>query len=143
VQARACDEPTEGVQVELKARGDHDVRPYKAQVEGSDEPVTIAYYGAPRVPGFNLSTAHSDREFALVITDTETGAPVACGEILQPDDDDFTESGLSVVRLEPAGNAGVPGFAVIQRIERERELDITPTRARIILFAPPPDASES
>jgi hypothetical protein len=141
VRAGGCDDSNDKLRIELKARGDHDVRPYTAQPEGSGRPITIAYYGAPRVPGFNLAAAHTDHEFALVLDDSASGTPVACGEILVPDDDDFVESGLAIVQLAPSGDAGVPGFAVFQRIARERELDITPTRARIIMFAPPSDTS--
>jgi hypothetical protein len=142
VQARSCAEPTEGVRVDLKSRGDHDVRPFESEAPDG-EPVTVAYYGAPRVPGFHVASAHSDREIALFVTDTESGAPVACGDVLEPDGDDFTEAGLAVVRLEPTGNAGLPGFAVIERIGRERELDITPTRARIVLLAPSATSTSS
>jgi hypothetical protein len=137
VQARRCDEPAEGIRINLKSRGEHDVRPYLAQPRGGGAPVTVAYYGAPRAPGFGLAAAYTDLDFALVITDTETGAPLACGDILEPDDDQFTEAGVALVQLQPSGDSAVQGYAVIERIELQRESDVTPTRVRVVLFAPP------
>ena len=72
-----------------------------------------------------------------MISDTETGSPLACGNILQPANDDFTEAGLALVQLEPIGGSGVAGYAVVERTAMQRELDVTPTRVRIALFAPP------
>ena len=92
---------------------------------------------SPYAPGFGLAAAHTDQPFSLVITDTESGGPVACGNILRPDDDDFADAGLALVQLLPVGDAGVQGFALIERIALQRELDITPTRVRVLLFAPP------
>ncbi len=62
---------------------------------------------------------------------------MACGDILEPDDDDFADAGLALVQLLPVGDTGVQGFALIERIPLQRELDVTPTRVRILLFAPP------
>jgi hypothetical protein len=137
VQLRRCDEPTEGVQLKLKSRGAHDVRPYLAKPDGSDQATVIAYYGAAGAPGFGLAAVHTDRDFALVITDTDTGAPVACGDILEPEDDRFQKAGVALVRLSPSGTSTVQGFALVERIGLQRELDVTPTRVRVLLFAPP------
>ena len=41
------------------------------------------------------------------------------------------------MQLLPVGDAGVQGYALIERIALQRELDVTPTRVRIVLFAPP------
>ena len=136
VQARSCAEPTGRAHSNLKSRGDHDVRPYLARAEGSGDPVTVAYYGAPRAPGFGLAAAYTDRDFAVVITDTEGGTPVACGDILIPDDDQFTDAGVALVQLLPSGSSGVQGYALIERIDFQRESDVTPTRIRVLLFAP-------
>ena len=46
---------------------------------------------------------------------------MACGDILEPDDDDFSEAGLALVQLLPVGDSGVQGFAVIERIALQRE----------------------
>ena len=62
----------------------------------------------------------------MVIADPESGEPVACGDILEPDDDEFTEAGLALVQLLPTGDAGVQGYAVIDRAAMQRELDVTP-----------------
>ena len=69
--------------------------------------------------------------FSLVITDTESGDPVACGDILEPDADRFGEAGVAVVQLLPVGDSTVQGVAVIERTQLQRELDVTPTRVRI------------
>jgi hypothetical protein len=137
VQLRQCAEPTEGVQIKLKSRGEHDIRPYPAKADDSAEPAVVAYYGAPLAPGFGLAAAHTDRDFALVISDTETGQPVACGDILEPDDDRFSDSGVALVQLAPSGTSTVQGFAIVERIGLQRELDVTPTRVRVLLSAPP------
>jgi hypothetical protein len=113
------------------------VVPFPAQVEGSDEPVTVAYYGAPLAPGFGIAAVRTDQPFSLVITDTEAGNPVACGDILKPDNDDFAKAGLALIQLLPVGSTGVQGFALIERIPLQRESDVTPTRVRVLLFAPP------
>jgi hypothetical protein len=42
-----------------------------------------------------------------------------------------------LVQLLPIGDSGVQGYALIERIPLQRELDVTPTRVRILLFAPP------
>ena len=137
IQGGTCESPGDRLRVQLKSRGDHDVEPFLAEPDGSGEPVTVAYYGAPGAPGFGLAAAYTDQVFSLVVTDTESGDPVACGDILEPDDDDFADAGLALVQLLPVGDPGVQGFALIERIALQRELDVTPTRVRILLFAPP------
>ena len=37
------------------------------------------------------------------------------------------------------GEAGVQGYAVMDRVGMQRELDVTPTFFRVLLFAPPAD----
>jgi len=98
--------------------------------------VTLAYYGAPRAPGFGLASAYTGRDFSLVITN-DADEQVACGDILEPEEEKFTEAGLALVQLQPDGESGVQGYALIERTELQRELDVTPTRVRIVLFAPP------
>jgi hypothetical protein len=134
IQGGSCESPTDEIQVDLEGELDYDVNPYLAD-PASGEPVTLAYYGAPGVPGFGLAAAYTDQEFSLVIVDD--GAPVACGDILKADSDDFREAGMAVVQLSPVGESGVQGYAIIERTALQRELDITPTRVRILLFAPP------
>ncbi len=108
-----------------------------SQSASRGEPVTLAYYGADRAPGFGLAAAYTDQNFSLVITDVDTGDPVACGDILKPDADEFTEAGLALVALLPVGDSGVSGYALVERVALQRELDVTPTRVRVLLFAPP------
>ena len=77
----------------------------------------------------------------MVITDADTDDAVACGDILRPDADQFGEAGLAVVQLLPVGSSdeenAVQGVAAIERATLQRELDITPTRVRIILSTGP------
>ena len=40
------------------------------------------------------------------------------------------------MQLLPVGEAGVQGFAVMDRVGMQRELDVTPTMFRVLLFAP-------
>jgi hypothetical protein len=136
IQSGTCAAPTDRVRTNLIWRGDHDVRPFFADVDGGP-PAIVAYYGAPRAPGFGLAVAHTDQEFSLVVSDTRERTPLACGDILAPDDDRFTETGLALVRLAAADGAAVNGMAMIERIGMERELDVIPTRVRIVVFAPP------
>ena len=70
----------------------------------------------------------------------ESGEPAACGDILEPDAEEFEEAGLALVQVLPVGEAGVQGFAVMDRVEMQRELDVTPTVFRVLLFAPPATA---
>jgi hypothetical protein len=137
IQDGICDSPGDKLQVQLRSVGDHDVVPFLARADGSSESVTVAFYGAAPAPGFGLAAAYSDEPFSLAITDTEGGDPVGCGEILEPDNEAFTEAGLALVQVLPVGDAGAQGFAVIERIALQRESDVTPTRVRILLFAPP------
>jgi hypothetical protein len=95
----------------------------------------LAYYGAAPAPGFGLAAAYTDEQFSLVMTEGDD--QVGCGDILEPADETFSEAGLALVQLQPVGDPGVQGFAVIERIALERESDVTPTRVRILLFAPP------
>jgi hypothetical protein len=138
VQGGSCEAPADtGIRVELKSREDHDVIPYLAKPDGGAEPVTLAYYGAAGAPGFGLAAAYTDQNFSLVITDIDTDDSVACGDILKPDADEFTEAGMALVELLPVGDSGVPGYALVERVALQRELDVTPTRVRVLLFAPP------
>jgi hypothetical protein len=137
VEGGSCASPTDDFRLDLESEDDYDVNPFLASLDDSGEPVTVAYYGAPRVPGFGFALAYSDQRFSLVLTDPGTREPVACGNILEPDDGDFAESGLALVQLLPVEDSGAQGFALIERIGMQRELDVTPTRVRILLFAPP------
>ena len=137
IQDGTCDSPGDRLQVQLRSVGDHDVVPFLARADGSSESGTVAYYGAAPAPGFGLAAAYSDEQFSLAITDAEGGDPVGCGDILEPNDDAFSEAGLALVQIFPIGDAGAQGYAVIERIALQRESDVTPTRVRILLFAPP------
>ncbi len=136
IQGGSCETPSARLRVNLKSRDDQDISPYLAKPD-SGEAVTLAYYGAPGAPGFGLAAAYTDQDFSVVIADVDGGDPVACGNILEPDDDKFTEAGVALVQLLPVADSGVQGYAVIERIKLQRELDVTPTRVRIVLFAPP------
>jgi hypothetical protein len=137
VQGGWCDvSDDEGVRVELQSYddSDSDVRPFRALTSSGDT-VVPAYYGSPLAPGFGLAAAYTDVDFSVVLTDG--GDPVACGDLLRPASSRFTEAGIALVQLQPVGDAGVQGFALVQRLGTERELDITPTRVQILLLAPP------
>jgi hypothetical protein len=139
IQNGRCDAPGDDFEVELESEDDDsDVTPFQAISPEVTDPVTVAYYGSPGAPGFGLAAAYTDEEdFSLIIEDAESGDVVACGDILEPDDDNFTEAGLALVQLLPTGNAGVEGYAVMDRVTMQRELDVTPTLVRIVLFAAP------
>ena len=57
----------------------------------------------------------------------------------KPDADEFVEAGLALVQISPTGDDGVQGYAVVERVAMQRELDVTPTFVRVLLFAPPAD----
>jgi hypothetical protein len=137
IENGTCDAPGNRVRTELKSWRDRDVMPFLARVAGSDDPVTVAYSGSPLAPGFGLAAAHTDQQFSLVISDGDTA--FACGDILEPADDEHAEAGVALVQLRPAGDGGGDGYAVIERIGMERETDVIPTRVRVVLFAPPID----
>lgn len=139
VQAGSCDSPSETVRVALKSRDEVDVPPFLAGT-GSGDPVTLAYAGSPLLPGFGLAAAYGAEEFSIAITDPAGGDPVACGDILKPSANRYLDAGVALVQLEPVGDSDASGFAVVQRTAMERELDITPTRVRVVIFAPPADA---
>ena len=137
VQDGGCDDPGDDLVLDLESDDDHDVTPFEARSDDSAAPVTVAYYGAAGVPGFGIAAAYTEQEFSLVITDLGSDDPIACGDILVPNDDDHTEAGLALVQLTPTGQGGPQGYALIDRRAMERELDVTPTLIRIVLFAPP------
>jgi len=137
IQGGTCEAPADRVRAQLEGDSDHDVEPFPAQAPGSSELVNVAYYGSAGVPGFGLATAYTDEVFSLVVTDADSADPTGCGDILEPDDDHLAEAGLALVQLQGVDDASVQGFALIERIAMERELDVTPTRVRIIVFAPP------
>jgi hypothetical protein len=137
IQEGACDSPGDTLRVPLRSLGEHDVVPYLARADESTEPVTVAYYGAPPAPGFGIAAAYANEQFSLALTDTDGGGPAGCGDILEADDDVFAEAGLALVQILPAAEAGVQGFAVIERTALQRESDLIPTRVRVLLFAPP------
>lgn len=141
VQSGPCASPADDLRAESDSEDDYDVAPFQAlSAEGAD-PVTVAYYGSAGVTGFGLGAAYTEQNFSVVIADPASDATVACGDILQPDDEKFTEVGLALVQLLPFGDAGVQGYAVIDRAAMQRELDVTPTLIRIVLFAAPPTAA--
>ena len=75
-----------------------------------------------------------------MIEDAESGEQVGCGDILEAYADEFEQAGLALVQILPtddAGDSGVQGYAVVQRAGMQRELDVTPTLVRVLLFAPP------
>jgi hypothetical protein len=137
VQDGTCDAPGEDLLLDLESEDDHDIAPFEARSDDSADPVTVAYYGAAGVPGFGLAAAYTEQEFSLIVTDPGADDPVACGEILVPDDDRYEEAGLALVQLLPTGDDGPQGYALIDRRGMERELDVTPTVIRVVLFAPP------
>ena len=138
VRGGTCDQPSdEDLVLDVESDDDHDVSPFEAVAEGSGEPVAVAYYGSAPVPGFGLAASYTDQEFSVVLTDPGSDDPVACGDVLEPDDDEHTQSGLALVLLEPSGDDGPSGYALIDRRGMQRELDITPTLVRVFLFAPP------
>jgi len=138
VQGGTCQAPSDKVRVELKSRADLDVNPYLARSDSGD-PVTLAFLGSPGAPGLGLAATYGRQDFSLAIADP-AGGPVSCGDILKPSSDQFIEAGLALVKLEPLGASGMPGYAVIQRVALEREVDVTPTRVWVVLFAPPADS---
>jgi hypothetical protein len=137
VQGGHCDSPAGKTRVELKSEDDFDVIPFKALSAETGDPVTVASYGSAGAPGFGLATAYADQDFSLVIEDGESGEPAGCGDILEADSDEFVEAGVALVLIEPTGDDGVQGYAVVQRAGMQRELDVTPTFFRVLLFAPP------
>ena len=144
IQSGTCAQPSDDfVRSTSRARTvAYDVEPYVA-VGDDGEPVTLGYYGAPGVPGFGLAAIYTDQQFSMVIADADTDEAVACGDILRPDADEFGEAGLALVQLLPVGRRrgdAVEGVAAIERTTLQRELDVTPTRVRIILSTDPVSA---
>lgn len=133
IQSGTCAEPTDDLRVELDGFGDHDTEPYLARTGNGDETVVLGYYGSPRAPGFGFSAIYTGQPFSLVITASDNDEPVACGDILRPNEDAFGRAGLAVVQLLPADGSTVQGFAVVDRGPLQRELDVTPTRVRVLL----------
>lgn len=130
----AAPETENPIRIDLEdSRQDIPIQPYMAKIDGSEDTVTLAYYGAPLAPGFSYASIVTDDLFSLVITDPATGESVACGDILEPDDHNFVEVGMALVQLFPLGDSGVTGYAIVQRTATERELDIITTQVRILL----------
>jgi hypothetical protein len=138
VQGGTCEEPDADLLLDLDSDDDLDVAPFEALPPDTDDPVTVAYYGAAPVPGFGLAAAYVDEEaFSVFLTEPGSDEAVACGDILEPADDDHTQTGLAMVSLVPSGDGGPQGYAVIDRKGMQRELDVTPTLVRVLLFAEP------
>lgn len=137
IQSGTCESPTSDLKVDLESpEEDFDVMPYLAKVDGDeDQTVELAFYGAPETPGFGFPAIFTDEDFSLVITEGGSDTPVACGNLLEPDDENFEEAGLALVRLHPVANSGIEGAAIIERTSVERENDVISTRARILLIA--------
>lgn len=132
IQSGTCDQPTEDFSTALDSVTDHDVEPYRA-VGPDSETVTLGFYGAPKAPGFSVTSIHADQRFSMVLTDSERGRTVACGDLLEPVSDRFAEVGQAVVQLLPVGSSDVQGVAILDRAPLQRELDIPPTEVRIIV----------
>jgi hypothetical protein len=137
VQGGTCDDPDDDLLLDLDSEDDPDVTPFLARAPESDESVTVAYYGAAPVPGFGLAAVSTEQSFSVFLTEPGSDDPVACGDVLEPADDDHVQTGLALVPLQPSGDDGPQGFAVIDRKGMQRELDITPTLVRVLLFAEP------
>ena len=137
VQSGTCAQPAGEFKADLESDDNaYDVEPYVA-VGADGEDVTLGYNGSPGVPGFGLAAIYTDQAFSLVIADPDSDEAVACGDILRPAADKFREAGVAVVQLLPVGSSDVGGIAAIQRTSLQRELDITPTRVRIVLSTEP------
>ncbi len=137
VQSGTCADPSDEFKADLESDdNEYDVEPYVA-VAADGDLVTLGYNGSPGVPGFGLAAIYTDQQFSLVIADADSDDAVACGDILRPDADQYEEAGVAVVQLLPVGSGDVGGLAVIQRTSLQRELDITPTRVRIVLSTEP------
>jgi hypothetical protein len=137
IQSGRCSEPEDHLRAELESDDDYDVAPFEAASPSAADPVTVAYVGASGVPGFGLAATYTEQEFSVVIKDQRSAEPVACGDVLEPVADEFTEAGRALVQLVPTGGDEVLGYAVIERTGMERELDVTPTFVRVLMFAPP------
>jgi hypothetical protein len=140
VQGGQCESPPGEVRVELESQDEYDVTPFEAVSTDTGDLVTVASYGSPGAPGFGLAAAYTDQEFSLVIADAQSGERTACGDILEAEADEFVETGRALVQILPTGAAGVRGYAVVDRLGMERELDVTPTLISILLFAAPASA---
>ena len=103
VQSGPCASPADDLRAESESDDDYDVAPFEARSAEAADPVTVAYYGSAGVTGFGLAAAYTDQSFSVVLTDPGSDEPVACGDILEPDDDEFTEAGLALVQLAPSG----------------------------------------
>ena len=136
IQSGTCEDPTDDLVVDFESDEDaDDLEAYEAV--GADGDVTLGYYGTPEVPGFGIGLLYTDQAYSMVITGPDSDDPVACGDLLQPDDDDAEEAGVAVAQLLPVGSSDVAGLATLERAKLERELDITPTRARVVLTTEP------
>jgi hypothetical protein len=143
IQSGTCADPTDDLAVDFESDEDaDDIEPYEA--EGPDgETVTLGYYGAPEVPGFGVGLLFTDQPFSMVITEPGSDEAVACGDLLEPVDDEAEESGIAVAQLLPVGSSDLRGMATLERAKLERELDIVPTRARVLLTTEPGDGFAS
>lgn len=133
IQSGTCAAPTSDLQVDLESEEDFDVMPYIAKVDGTDDTVALGYYGAPSAPGFAFATIFTDERFSIVIVDPATGDQVACGDVLEPANEDLDQVGLALVRLDPVAGSSVRGFASVERQPLEREVDTITTRVGILI----------
>lgn len=134
IQSGTCDAPTDDLLITLESEEDFDIAPYLAKAGDADSTITLAYYGAPEAPGFGYAAIFTDVDFSLVITAGGADDPVACGNLYEPDDDNFSEAGLAVVRLHQVSNSGIEGVAIVERSVVQRETDVITTRVRIMLL---------
>ena len=118
----------------LESDGDHDVEPYVAKTGDGDETVVLGYYGSPGVPGLRplgdlhrpavLAGHHRHRRPAI-------RSPAATSSSRMPTSSARPEwPSCNSCR---SGDSTVQGVAVIERTQLQRELDVTPTRVRILL----------
>jgi hypothetical protein len=136
VQGGTCSDPDDRIRLDLDSEDGADVRPYQAT--GTDgDPVTVASYGAAPVPGLGLAAAYIGDGFSVALTPTASAEATLCGEVLEPAEEEFRQAGIALVQLRPVSGEGVSGFALVQRVGMQRELDVTPTRVSVLLFAPP------
>ena len=110
----------------------HDIEPYLAKTGTGDETVVLGYYGSPGVPGFGFSASTPTSSSRWSSPDADDGDPVACGDILEPDADRFGEAGVAVVQLLPVGSIRRARGGGHRTGAAQRELDVTPTRVRVI-----------
>ena len=135
IQSGTCAQPSDDYVVDVESEDTaYDVEPYVAVGEASRSPsVTTAPRASrlrsrcdlhrPAVLDGDLRPRHRRRRRL------RRHPPARCRPV--------RGGGPAVVQLLPVGSSDVEGVAAIERATLERELDITPTRVRIILSTDP------